>query len=49
LTGGSCEKEDIVKGKEYRRERDDLTAASAAYLNKGIQATGVTLALHSRT
>jgi hypothetical protein len=32
-------KEDIVKGIDCRRERDNLTAASAAYLNLALELT----------
>jgi hypothetical protein len=39
LTGSLFEKEDIVEGKKPRRERDKITAASAAYLNKPLQPT----------
>jgi hypothetical protein len=40
LTGSLFEKEDIVEGKKPRRERDKITAASAAYLNMALEATG---------
>jgi hypothetical protein len=39
LTGSLFEKEDIVEGKKPRRERDKITAASAAYLNIGLEST----------
>jgi hypothetical protein len=33
----SFEKEDIVTGRAYRRERERITAAQAAYLNKVLE------------
>jgi hypothetical protein len=33
------EQEDIVTGRAYRREKDRITAAPAAYLNKGMEPT----------
>ena len=39
LTRSRLEKEDIVEGMDGQREGDSITAASAAYLNKGMQAT----------
>ena len=40
----SClfEKADIVEGRKPRRERDKITAASAAYLNIAVELTGKT-------
>jgi hypothetical protein len=45
LTGSLFEKEDIVEGKKPRRERDKITAASAAYLNNAVELTGKKLVL----
>jgi hypothetical protein len=35
----SFEKEDIVTGRAYRRERERITAAQAAYLNNPLELT----------
>ena len=39
LTSCPFEKEDIVEGMDGRRERDRITAASAAYLNIALEPT----------
>jgi len=41
VTSCPCKKEDIVEDMDGRRERGPMTAASAAYLNKGMQATAL--------
>jgi len=43
LTSGPCEKEDIVEELDGRRERELITAASAAYLNNALQLTAYSL------
>ena len=39
MTGDPFAKEDIVEGMNKRREWDFITAASAAYLNMGLELT----------
>lgn len=45
LTGCLFEKEAIVEGREGRRERDSITAASAAYLNTAFELIGHSIRL----